>query len=407
MIVRLVKKLRDPFVKDKHGTVSPANGQSNGLVVQNNTLIGILLVVATSMGVTALMVGMRHNQLLQPLELGAYDQMLRLRSVNPLDDRLLLVTVKQADIQRENFPLPDATINKLLVKLESYRPRVIGLGINRSQQKNFADGVVNKANIISVCKFSSPNTEEIPPPPNVSIKTVGFNDLMSDDSDRIVRRSLLFADSQQDKKCKARYSFAALLALNYLEKQGIHQSFPDGNWVLGKKVLPPLQKSSGGYESMDAGGYQITIDYRHPDVARQVTLSEVLDSKVDPNWVKDKLVIVGNAATSIDRGVYTPYSAIPRQPITRFPLFIHAQVASQILSTVLDGKPLIWYWSDNAEITWMWIWDFGVGNTQSSIISRCFQYKSLRVGGNLLFVIFTSWVDTCGSPCFSIRYDWR
>jgi CHASE2 domain-containing sensor protein len=362
MKMGLLKKFRGFLVKDKHRAISTADGQSDGLVVQNDTLMGKLsLVVATSMGVTALLVGMRHSQLLQPWELSAYDQMLRTsRLFEPRDERLLLVTVTEDDIKREKSPyLADTTINKLLVKLDSYQPRVIGLNIPRSQQKNLGDGAANKNNIISICQFSSLDTAEIAPAQNVAIDTVGFNNLMSDDSDRIVRRALLFVDP--DKKCKARFSFAAMLAMNYLEKEGIQKSFPANDLVLGKIPLRRLDKTSGSYEKLDAGGAQIMINYAHPNVARQVTLSEVLDSKINPNWVKDKLVIIGNAAPSIDRGLYTPYSVLKKQRVTRYPLFIHAQVASQILSTVLDGKPMIWYWSDNIEIAWIYFWSLAGG----------------------------------------------
>jgi CHASE2 domain-containing sensor protein len=43
-------------------------------------------------------------------------------------------------------------------------------------------------------------------------------------------------------------------------------------------------------------------------------------------------------------------------------LFIHAQIASQLISTVLDGRPLIWYWPDPAELIWVWGWSL-VGGT--------------------------------------------
>jgi CHASE2 domain-containing sensor protein len=362
MKMGLLKKFRGFLVKDKHRAIFTADAQSDGLVVQDDTLMGKLsLVVATSIGATALLVGMRHSQLLQPWELSAYDQMLGTSHLfKPLDERLLLVTVTEDDIKREKSPyLADTTINKLLVKLDSYQPRVIGLNIPRSQQNNLGDGVANKNNIISICKFSSLDTAEIAPAQNVAIDTVGFNNLMSDDSDRIVRRALLFADP--DKKCSARFSFAAMLTINYLKKEGIKKSFPGNDLVLGKIPLRRLDKTSGSYEKLDAGGAQIMINYAHPNVARQVTLSEVLDSKINPNWVKDKLVIIGNAAPSIDRGLYTPYSALKKQRVTRYPLFIHAQVASQILSAVLDGKPMIWYWSDNIEIAWIYFWSLAGG----------------------------------------------
>lgn len=355
----LFNKFRGLLVKDKHRAIPLASGQSNGLVVQDDTLIGKLgLVAVATVGVTALLVGIRHNGLLQPWELSAYDQMVRSRSIAPPDDRLLLVTLTENDI-----PLSDATVNKLLVKLESYKPSVIGINIPRSQQSNFADGVANKKNIISICNFRSLKTAEIPPPKNVSIKTVGFNNLMSDKSDRIFRRSLLFANAHSGK-CKTPYSFAAQIALNYLEKQGIKQKFSNKNLVLGKAVLPRLRKTSGSYENLDDGGYQVMINYRNPDVVRErqiVTVSAVLNDEIDASAVKDKLVIIGNIAISNDPGVYTPYSEFRNQPTAISRMNIHAQVASQIISAALDGKPVIWYWPDNFEIAWMFFWTLAGG----------------------------------------------
>ncbi len=381
----LFKKLRSSFVKDRHGTVSPANGQSNRSVVQNVTLIGKLsLVVATSVGVTALLVGLRHNQLLQSWELDAYDWMVRSRPVAPLDDRLLLVTVTENDIEREKIRgLSGATLNKLLAKLMSYQPKTVGINLYQNLESGLGDGVARKEDIISVCKFSSVKTEEIRPAQNVDIETVGSDNLILDDSDNIVRRGLLYADP--DKKCKAHFSFAALLALNYLEKQAIEPNFflEDGSWVLGKTILRRLTKTSGSYEKMDVGGAQIMINYRHPNVARQVTLSEVLDSKVDPNLIKDKLVIIGNTATSIDPSVFTPYTALNTESRKKPVIFIHAQVASQILSAVLDGKSMIWYWSDNDEIIWMWFWAITGGTL------------AWRIRNPLLFIVAFS-ISLCG-----------
>jgi predicted Ser/Thr protein kinase len=87
-----------------------------------------------------------------------------------------------------------------------------------------------------------------------------------------------------------------------------------------------------------------------------VTLTEVLENKINPDWVKDQLVIIGNTAASIDRGLSTPYSALPKQPSGTPGVLIQTQVISNILSAVLDNKPLISYWSDLAEIGWVWLW---------------------------------------------------
>jgi CHASE2 domain-containing sensor protein len=354
MIIRLFQKIRflniNLNVKDSHGEISVADRQPNDLSVQdvqdNQPKGKMWLLLFTSVGVTALITGMRHSQWLEPFELAAYDYMVRSRAATTPDNRLLVVKVTEDDIQREGYPLPDATVNKLLVKLESYQPRVIGLNIYRPQQTNFGDGVKNKNDIIGVCKFSSLKEPEIPPPSNFIINNIGFNDLALD-SDRTMRRALLFANSE-DKKCNAKYSFASLLAIVYLEKQNIKSDFlPNEDWVLGKTVIPPLWKTSGSYEEMDNGGYQIMLDYRHPDyLAKEVTITDILNNKVNPSLIKDKLVIIGNTANSTDRGVATPYSTLSNQPFGTAAVFIQAQTVSQILSTVLDGKRQIWFLED-------------------------------------------------------------
>ncbi len=119
-----------------------------------------------------------------------------------------------------------------------------------------------------------------------------------------------------------------------------------------------LQPNSASYQHLDAHGYQILLNYRHPNsLADQVTLTDVLSSRVNPSLFKDRLVIIGTTAANIPPGgFYTPYSALPDQPARMPALFIHAQIASQLISTVLDGRPLIWYWPDWAELIWMWGW---------------------------------------------------
>ncbi|MBK1988711.1 CHASE2 domain-containing protein, partial [Sphaerospermopsis aphanizomenoides BCCUSP55] len=138
--------------------------------------------------------------------------------------------------------------------------------------------------------------------------------------------------------------------------QGITYNFTKNQELqIGKTVFPRLDKNAGSYEDIDANGYQILLNYRHPNhLARQVTLTEVLTDKVNPNWIQDRLIIIGTTATSLHPGFYTPYSNLSDQPARMPRLFIHAQIASQILTTVLDGRPLIYYWPEWIELLWIW-----------------------------------------------------
>ncbi len=269
VITELLLKLRIAWSKDRCKNETTAKGW-------------LQTVAIASVGVTAIILGVREFKGLQSWELSTYDQMLRLRPPEAPDPRILLVTITEDDIQREKWPLSDSTINRLLAKLQSDQPRVIGLNIYRPQQKNLAKGVRRTDNIISICAFSSMGNSEIAPPPNFPIGNVGFSDLISDD-DRIVRRSLLFANAHKDKKCQTSLSFASLLATKYLEKQGIKPHFINKqNFQLGKTFFRRLTESSSSYEHLDAKGYQILLNYHDRPSVRQKSL--IQKSKVQKRY---------------------------------------------------------------------------------------------------------------------------
>lgn len=312
--------------------------------------------------VAAVILGIRELGWLQRWELRAYDQMMLSRPSEPPDERILLVTVTEEDVLRYGKPLSDKTVNQLLKKIQSYQPRVIGLNIYRPQQTNLAAGL-NKDNIFAICAFESMGQPELPPPPNFSKDNIAFSDLIPDNKlDNVVRRALIFATSSQNSSCYTDYSFASRLALYYLK-----YDFYDFNFTkytifyiekdTDKIFFPTLKTNSGGYINIDDGGYQILINYRnHRNVARTVTLTQVLTDKVNPNLIKDRLVIIGNSGRTLDLVVRTPYSTSSKQP-SRIPtVFIHAQITSQIISTVLDGRPFISYLPEWAEALWVWGW---------------------------------------------------
>jgi CHASE2 domain-containing sensor protein len=154
----------------------------------------------------------------------------------------------------------------------------------------------------------------VPLPRDFPLDNIGFDDVVTDKStDQAIRRGLLFSNStDKDSQCKTQFSFAALLAINYLEKQGITYNFTKNQELqIGKTLFPRLDKNAGSYEDTDAYGYQILLNSRHPNhLAIQVTLTEVLTDQVNPNWVQDRLVIIGTTANSLHPGFYTPYSSV-------------------------------------------------------------------------------------------------
>jgi diguanylate cyclase (GGDEF)-like protein len=317
----------------------------------------------TSLLVAGLVVGIRSVGGLQPSELLAYDQMIRLRPDRATDPRLLVVTITEADIRsQKRWPISDAVIAQLLAKLQTYHPRTIGLDIYRDVHHPPGESALSKQlqapNLIAIMLLESVDKDAVPAPEEVSPSRVGISDIVVD-PDAVVRRNLLYATVNG----KAFYSFSLQVALHYLAGRNLNfEVVPNQAIKVGNTVFPALGADAGGYQTLDDRGYQVLLNYRSGyNVARQVSLTEVLNGQVDPAWVKDKLVMIGTTAPSIKDLFLTPYNFSNEKSPEMPGVIVHTQQASQILSTVMDGYPLPWFWGQAGEILWIVAWSCGGG----------------------------------------------
>ncbi|PSB24847.1 CHASE2 domain-containing protein [Stenomitos frigidus] len=327
--------------------------------------LAALSIGVASLAVTGFILGMRQLGMLQPLELAVYDHMVQASPDAGLDPRLLVVGITEADITaQKQFPIPDRTLAQAINALQSAQPRVIGLDLLRNlpQEPGRTEllAVLKAPNVIAITTLGSANPPAIPAPAEVPLNRVGFNDVMLDPGD-IVRRNLLFADSTTptSQTPVTFYSFSARLALAYLavQKLGLQQRSSDPDlFQLGKTPFSPLEKNSGGYQAIDAHGYQVLLKYHGRTIARQVSLSDVLSGKVQPDWVKDKVVLMGTTAASGKDFFSTPYSSASEETPRMAGVMVHAQMVSQLLSAALDGQPLVWFWTEWVEALWIAAW---------------------------------------------------
>ncbi|KAF3886925.1 MULTISPECIES: CHASE2 domain-containing protein [Nostocales] len=332
----------------------------------------ITVAFLSSVVVTALVCGLRFLGLLQGAELHAFDNTIALRSaiVNEKpDDRLLVVTIEDADIaeQRRNGErldgksLSDTSLNKLLEKLEQYQPRAIGLDLYRdfkAQDPNLITRFEQTENLVGVCKGSDgvSSVNGIEPPPEIPEERLGFSDFVHD-PDGVVRRHLLYMDPEAISLCPASFAFSTQLAFRYLLAYGIQPKFtPTGDLQLGKTVFPGLRPRTGGYQSIDTNGGQILLNYRSSkNIAKQVTLTQILSSPINPSAVKDKIVLIGVAA----KGDYPDYWATPygSKLDEQMPgVFVQAHMVSQIISAVLDKRNQLQVLSPLVEVVWILGW---------------------------------------------------
>ena len=329
--------------------------------------------LATSLVVTASFWGWRQvGTSLEALELYARDRMIRLNADAPPDPRLLVVGVTEADIQQYRQPLPDTVVADALTRLAQAQPRAIGLDIIRdiSQgegQAQLLQVLQQNPSIVVVCKVGSVDEIGYPPPPGIAKDRLGFSNLPPDPGG-VVRRGLLGAVSPplpgdlpqnpcQDPQ-EPIFSLGFQLARQYLAVEGIPLTFTATDEIqLGDVVLPPLTPTDGGYQRADTGGYQMLLQYRSGDrIAEQVTLNDLLNNQVEPEQIRDRIVLIGYVAESAKDLFTTPYSGGQQNNRPMAGVVIHAQLVSQLLRTVLDGEPLPWFWPQWAEILWVWGW---------------------------------------------------
>lgn len=373
-------------------------------------LTGLKAVAIASATVASVVLGVRHLGGIQPLELMAFDRMVRLLpDTLSSDPRLLVVTITDNDIQvQKKWPLPDLVIARLLEKLRSLSPKVIGLDLYRDipQEPGHQELAIalKKADIITIRSIDTLNGPSSPP--NVPESQVGFNDLPID-PDGVVRRNLLFVATQDT----ALTSFSLQLALAYLKDRGISPQESQINpeyLQLGKAVFIPLKKDSGGYQNIQAEGYQVILNYRSAhNVARTIPLSEFLDRQIEPNWVKDKIVIIGSTASSLKDNFSTPYSPAEEKNPTMPGVILHAQMVSQLLDAAMGERPLYWFWSEWAEVLWIIGWTIVASSLAWWLRRPMFLIPGIGIELSILFgisfYIFTQhgWIPVA-SPALAL-----
>ncbi len=360
-------------IKSTTSPVSRGFGKLSQVLYQLKGIGGWVVkrpVLVTSLAVTGLLVLGRQIKILEPLELNAYDRMVQLRPSLPPDPRLLVVEVTEADIRSLGYPLNDGLIARTLQNLEQHKPAAIGLDILRDVPIGAGNAELlsqfkKSTRIIPICQISVTKNSGTLPPPGVPEAQIGFADLAFDEGG-IIRRALLFHQFPAPSGCTTQFSFAFQLAWRYLKTKGIEPETvgkgKEQQLKLGKSIFKPLLPNSGGYQEADAGGYQVLLNYRTSDkLADSVTISDVLNNRIDPNLVKNRVVLIGVSAPSEKDIFYTPYSTKGQQ-IQRIPgVVIHGQIVSQILSTVIDGRRLFWFWPEWGEVLWIWVWSLTGG----------------------------------------------
>ncbi|NES18932.1 MAG: CHASE2 domain-containing protein [Symploca sp. SIO3E6] len=337
--------------------------------------------------VTSLVMGVRFLGGLQPLEFWTFDSLMRLRPAEGSDERMLLVTIDEADLRYQDEQgyeregsLSNQALTKVWQKLESYDPVVVGVDIFRERPVTTKFQSVAKAiestqtndstnfskvdsnlklpvDTIFICQIKTGETfSTISPPPNIEPIELGFSNVVSD-PDKLIRRHLI--GMSPGSECNTDQSFSYRVASNYLQRQSdVQVTFHSRVLTINGVEFPPLSQHNGVYHSIKIGGYNTLLNYRATEaIAPTISLSELLEGNQDrklADLVSDRIILIGTIADSFGDYHPTPYGEMAG-------VEIQAHMISQILSAVEDHRPLLRTLPQWGDVLWVYVWTLGIG----------------------------------------------
>lgn len=321
--------------------------------------------------------------LLQPLELAAFDALIRNRPSEPQDPHLLLVMVdetsgnwlreqvKQGRYQPTLGTIPDEALREGLEALLAHDPALIGLDFYRdfAASPALADLLGQQDRILGICKASYEGSPGVEQPPELTRDRVGFNDFELDPN-AFVRRHYLKHEADPPG-CDTENAFSLRLTQIYLGNQGMSYTnpwLPDGgvqDMAFGSVPVPQLwtggivTSHSAAYSPLRPDrltGYQSMVNFRHhrgspEQFAPQISYQALLTGQFDPDLVRGRIVLIGyKDLTDRNADSYnTPQGELPG-------VVVHGQMISQLVNAALGDRPLIRWWPLWAETLWIGLW---------------------------------------------------
>ena len=277
--------------------------------------------------------------------------------------------------------ISDEKILELLKKISSSNPSIIGLNVirdipkdNPNKYNELIEYIYNSKEIVFPCiSYEDPLypvpgdtlPEKFHGNPGFIDAFVGFTDFPVDSNDEWGRIRRQYISKQPSKGCSTKVSFSYMIAHLYLSKTR-NINFSQDNYGLtyksnnvsgedinGKfRFLPLYKQQFGGYSSSNTPFLirQFLLNYRASiPVAKTMTLKEALsDDALDLN---NKIVLIGYADSSYARNLddylklgfhITPYSDLSKLETLMPGVHVHAHMISQIISSVLHERPMLY-----------------------------------------------------------------
>ena len=364
-------------------------------------LVAGLITFSLSLGV----LGLRESGAFKEVELWVYDSLMRSQLKESPDRRVVIVEISEADIQdfsklySERWPISDRLFARLINQISVAKPAVIGidkyldLPVLEGRSELVA-AVKNAGNVVNA-KFIATveGRSGVDPAKDLEpISSYGYVNLPTDKG-ALVRRASIVGDSG---------SLAFEIANLYLKKlHGKQLEFNPAaiQFTAGKQIIPRITANYGAYRKEDDSGYQMMIRYRGKSRAfEHIRATDVLEKRVDPEKLRDRIVLIGVTAESLKDSFPTPVSV---DGDVMYGVEIHANIVSQLISSTLDDRKFIQVWSKDLENLWILFWAIA-GGAMAAFIAHAGKNIGLLVlfSGGLVWASYFAFGQALWIPLF-------
>ncbi|AFY39518.1 integral membrane sensor signal transduction histidine kinase [[Leptolyngbya] sp. PCC 7376] len=315
-----------------------------------------------SLMLTLLIICGRWFGALQSLEFSVLDAFIHWGQPEETDSRITIIAIDEPTIQGAGqYPLSDRQLLELLQKIQAQKPHSIALDLFRDlpippDTKAFQEFIATQKNLFAIDKVL-PIT--VDPPPGFPAKRLGFTDAFID-NDGMLRRTILGTQTEDG----FRFSLVMLLAQDYLAQYDISLDNGDRDETamqLGEVEIPRFYGRTGGYvQSTRAGAIETLIHFRRGQKPFNTYSAQMLlDGEIPADALTGQIILIGVASPSIsDYFNAPPISSFNPDNELIYGVELQAHVLSQLLSGILDQRPLLR--SPTEGIEYVWIFSFGL-----------------------------------------------
>jgi adenylate cyclase len=364
-------------------------------------LVAGLITFSLSLGI----LGLRESGAFKEVELWVYDNLMRSQLHEPTDRRVVIVEISEADIQgfsklySERWPISDRLFAKLINQIAVAKPAVIGVDKYLDLpvlegRRELVTAIKNAGNVVNA-RLIATVEGRIGVDPAKDLETIsryGYVNLQLDKG-ATVRRISIVGDSG---------SFAFEIANLYLQK--LHKKQLEFNpttiqFTAGKQIIPRLTANYGAYRKEDDSGYQMMIRYRGKSRSFEyIRATDVLEGRVAPEKIRDRVVLIGVTAESLKDSLSTPVSVDGE---VMYGVEIHANIVSQLISSTLEDRRFIQVGANDLESIWIAVWAI-VGGAMAAFIPNAGKNIGLLVvfAGSLVWAGYFAFSQSLWIPLF-------